>query len=83
MPPNSLSVVVDMIGFCFTSIQDGVLIDFSQMKAFSYNEDLDSITLEPGVRWGEVCGGLQAQGVSPVGGRVLSASIYFLFGHHT
>jgi hypothetical protein len=51
------------------SINDGVLIDFSGMKSFSYDAGTDSITIEPGALWGEVYDGLQAQGVAPVGGR--------------
>ena len=51
------------------------------MKAFSYNKELDSITMEPGVRSGEVCDGLQAQGVSPVGGRESYASLSLLCRH--
>lgn len=56
-------------------IQDGVLIDFSRMKAFSYNPTRDTITIEPGVLWREVYDGLQAQGVAPVGGRVACAIV--------
>lgn len=59
------------------SIQDGVLIDFSDMKNFSYNAEQDSITIEPGALWGEVYDGLQALGVAPVGGRATSVLIYF------
>ncbi|KAF9506681.1 hypothetical protein BS47DRAFT_1367195 [Hydnum rufescens UP504] len=51
-------------------INNGVLIDFSQMKAFSYDPVRDSIFIEPGVLNGEVYDGLQSQGVAPVGGRV-------------
>lgn len=52
-----------------SSIENGVLIDFSQMKNYSYDVSRDIITIEPGVLWGEVYDGLQAQGVAPVGGR--------------
>jgi FAD/FMN-containing dehydrogenase len=50
-------------------IQNGVLIDFSHMKSYSYNSSSDTITMQPGVLWGEVCDGLEKQGVAPVGGR--------------
>ncbi|KIM77618.1 hypothetical protein PILCRDRAFT_615179 [Piloderma croceum F 1598] len=53
----------------WNTIQDGVLIDFSLMKSFSYDAEQDSISIEPGVLWNEVYDGLQSQGVSPVGGR--------------
>jgi len=46
------------------------------MKNFSYDAKRDSITIEPGVLWNEVYDGLQAQGVSPVGGRETSVSIH-------
>ncbi|KAF9519061.1 hypothetical protein BS47DRAFT_1337625 [Hydnum rufescens UP504] len=54
----------------WNTINNGVLIDFSQMKAFSYDPVRDSISIEPGVLLGEVSDGLQSQGVAPVGGRV-------------
>ena len=46
-----------------------VLIDFSDMKSYSYNSSSDTITMQPGVLWGEVCDGLEKQGVAPVGGQ--------------
>ena len=58
------------------SIQDGVLIDFSDMKGFSYDAKRDTIIIEPGALWNEVYDGLQAQGVAPVGGRETSVSIF-------
>ncbi|KAF9509516.1 hypothetical protein BS47DRAFT_1349197 [Hydnum rufescens UP504] len=54
----------------WNTINNGVLIDFFQMKAFSYDPVRDSIFIEPGVLNGEVYDGLQSQGVAPVGGRV-------------
>ncbi|KAF9506678.1 hypothetical protein BS47DRAFT_1304981 [Hydnum rufescens UP504] len=54
----------------WNTINNGVLIDFSQMKSFSYDPVRDSIFIEPGVLNGEVSDGLQSQGVAPVGGRV-------------
>ncbi|KAF9512461.1 hypothetical protein BS47DRAFT_1363136 [Hydnum rufescens UP504] len=54
----------------WNTIDNGVLIDFSQMKAFSYDPMCNSIFIEPGVLFGEVYDGLQSQGVAPVGGRV-------------
>ncbi|KAF9506679.1 hypothetical protein BS47DRAFT_1367192 [Hydnum rufescens UP504] len=54
----------------WNTIDNGVLIDFSQMKAFSYDPVRDSIFIEPGVLLEEVYDGLQSQGVAPVGGRL-------------
>lgn len=39
------------------------------MNAYSYNSTSDSITIEPGVLWGNIYEGLAPQGVAPVGGR--------------
>jgi hypothetical protein len=49
------------------------------MKNFTYDAKRDSITIEPGVLWNEVYDGLQAQGVSPVGGR----ETFVLIHRHT
>ncbi|KAF9513326.1 hypothetical protein BS47DRAFT_1393421 [Hydnum rufescens UP504] len=54
----------------WNTIDNGVLIDFSQMKAFSYDPICNSISIEPGVLLGEVYDGLQSHGVAPVGGRL-------------
>ncbi|KAF9506677.1 hypothetical protein BS47DRAFT_1304963, partial [Hydnum rufescens UP504] len=56
----------------WNTIDNGVLIDFSQMKAFSYDPVRNSIFIEPGVLLEEVYDGLQSQGVAPVGGRVVT-----------
>ncbi|EEB97643.1 hypothetical protein MPER_02999 [Moniliophthora perniciosa FA553] len=51
------------------SVAGGVLIDFKNMKQATYDAQKDSITLQPGIRWGEVVAKLAPQGVAPVGGR--------------
>lgn len=54
------------------------------MKAYSYDQVKDTISIEPGALWGEIYDGLQFQGVAPVGGRetsVLDFSSYINFSH--
>lgn len=53
----------------FDSIEDGVLIDLSRMKAVSYDKKHNSIHLEPGVLWEEAYTAMEPYGVAPVGGR--------------
>jgi hypothetical protein len=48
------------------------------MRNFSYDAKRNLISIEPGVLWNEIYDGLQAQGVSPVGGRETSVSIFSL-----
>ncbi|KAJ7053076.1 hypothetical protein C8F01DRAFT_1065317 [Mycena amicta] len=52
----------------WNTVQDGVLIIFSNMQNVSYNATKDSITLEPGVHWGNAATQLSPFGVAPVGG---------------
>ncbi|KAJ7765610.1 FAD-binding domain-containing protein [Mycena metata] len=52
----------------WNTVQDGVLISFSQMKNVSYDPVTDSITLQPGVHWDEAITALEPLGVAPVGG---------------
>lgn len=51
------------------SVQNGVLILFRHMKNVTFNRRTDTITLDPGVRWGEALSALEPHGVAPVGGR--------------
>ncbi|TFK32382.1 FAD-binding domain-containing protein [Crucibulum laeve] len=53
----------------WNTVQNGVLIHFSHMTDVSYNPSTDTITLQPGVHWGNVYNVLEPQGVAPVGGR--------------
>ncbi|KZP16919.1 FAD-binding domain-containing protein [Athelia psychrophila] len=53
----------------WNTVENGVLIDFRQMTAYSYNPTSNTITMQPGVLWGNVYNGLSPQGVAPVGGR--------------
>ncbi|KAF7966288.1 hypothetical protein HWV62_39233 [Athelia sp. TMB] len=62
-------------------VENGVLVDFSQMKAYAYNSTSDTITMQPGVLWGDVYDGLQSHGVAPVGGRQSDVGVSgFLLG---
>ncbi|KAJ7075111.1 FAD-binding domain-containing protein [Mycena belliarum] len=54
----------------WNTVQDGVLIIFSNMKNVSYDAVKDSIVLEPGIHWEEAITALEPYGVAPVGGRV-------------
>ena len=53
----------------FTRVQDGVLFFFSRMKNVTYDATKDTITLQPGVHWGEALTELEPLGVAPMGGR--------------
>ncbi|KAJ7051099.1 hypothetical protein C8F01DRAFT_1212818 [Mycena amicta] len=52
----------------WNTVQDGVLIIFSNMQNVSYNATQDSITFEPGVHWGNATAQMSPFGVAPVGG---------------
>jgi len=66
------------------SIQDGILFYFSHMKEVSYNSSKDTITLQPGIHWGEALNTLEALGVAPMGGRLrYDQVINFTFCSHS
>lgn len=52
------------------SVENGVLISFLFMNSTSYDPGTDTITLLPGIRWGQAVSTLEPLGVAPVGGRV-------------
>ncbi|KAJ7765664.1 hypothetical protein B0H16DRAFT_1794651 [Mycena metata] len=64
----------------WNTVQDGVLIIFSQMKNASYDSVSDTITLEPGIHWQEAVAVLEPFGVAPVGGRVGDIGTGLLLG---
>ncbi|KAJ3998422.1 hypothetical protein F5050DRAFT_1567251 [Lentinula boryana] len=64
----------------WNTIQDGVLISFMNMNTSSYDPDRDTITMEPGVRWGEVITAMEPLGVAPVGGRISEVGTGLLLG---
>ncbi len=47
-----------------------MLIDFSSMRGFSYDATTSTVSVEPGLRWGEVYNMSEPYGVAPMGGRV-------------
>ncbi|KAF9461947.1 hypothetical protein BDZ94DRAFT_770917 [Collybia nuda] len=64
----------------WNAVRDGVLIYFRDMKAVSYDSRKDTITMQPGVRWGEAVNTLAPLGVAPVGGRAAHVGSGFLLG---
>jgi len=53
----------------FFSVNDGILISFSSMKAVFYDSERDTITFEPGITWADAVAGLESEGVAAVGAR--------------
>lgn len=62
------------------SVAGGVLIDFSQMTKFEYSKDKGSITVQPGLRWGEIYNLAEPYGVAPMGGRVQHVGTGLILG---
>ena len=52
------------------NIQDGVTIDLSGLDRFSVSSDRKSVTIGPGLRWGEVYTKLATYGLAVPGGRL-------------
>jgi hypothetical protein len=52
------------------SVQGGVLIHFMNMRNISYDAAGGSVTLEPGITWGQALDFLEPLGVAVAGGRV-------------
>ncbi|KAJ7151920.1 FAD-binding domain-containing protein [Mycena crocata] len=67
-----------MVGW--NSISDGVLIAFTHMKNASYSPATDTITVQPGVHWGDVMTAVEPYGVSVVGGRSSDVGTGLLLG---
>jgi hypothetical protein len=51
------------------SISDSILISFAHMSNTSYNPLTDTVTVQPGVHWGDAIAAIEPYGVSIVGGR--------------
>lgn len=62
------------------SVQGGVLIDFSKMTAFSYNDKAKTVSIGPGLRWGQVYNLSEPFGVAPMGGRVYHVGTGLILG---
>ncbi|KAJ7136833.1 FAD-binding domain-containing protein [Mycena epipterygia] len=67
-----------MVGW--NSITKGVLISFSHMVDVSYNSATDTITLQPGVHFGDAMTAVQSYGVSVIGGRAKDIGTGLLLG---
>ncbi|TFK32381.1 hypothetical protein BDQ12DRAFT_707669 [Crucibulum laeve] len=64
----------------WNNVQDGVLIFFSHMKNISFDATTDTITLQPGIHWGEALNTLEPLGVAPMGGRITDVGTGLLLG---
>ncbi|TFK23883.1 FAD-binding domain-containing protein [Coprinopsis marcescibilis] len=60
--------------------EEGILISFMHMSGVSYNETRDTITLQPGIRWGDAIRRLEPLGVAPLGGRLPDVGTGLLLG---
>lgn len=61
---------VSHIYWYFCSVPDGILFFFSHMQNVTYDPISDTITLEPGIHWGDALTQLSPLGVAPLGGRL-------------
>lgn len=59
----------------FSSIQDGILIDLSQLNKITVSDDRATVSVGPGQRWGDVYSTLDAYGVSVIGGRIPNVGV--------
>lgn len=62
------------------SVDGGVLLDFSLMRDFSYSASAGTVSVGPGLRWGEVYNMSEAYGVAPMGGRVYHVGTGLVLG---
>lgn len=62
------------------SVDGGVLIDFSKMRDFSYDSNAGTVSVGPGLRWGEVYNMSEPYGVAPMGGRVYHVGTGLVLG---
>ncbi|KAF7335779.1 FAD-binding protein [Mycena venus] len=67
-----------MVGW--NSINDGVLISFAHMTNTSYNQQSDTITVQPGVHWGDAMATVEPFGVSVIAGRASDIGTGLLLG---
>ncbi|KAJ7048993.1 hypothetical protein C8F01DRAFT_1186226 [Mycena amicta] len=64
----------------WNTVQEGVLIVFSRMQNVSYDATKNSVTIEPGIHWGDATAQLSSHGVAVVGGRVAGVGTGLLLG---
>lgn len=64
------------------NIEDGVTLDLRVLNHFSFSENMTSVTLGPGLRWGEVYNKLATQGLAVPGARSADVGVggYLLGG---
>ncbi|KAJ6595028.1 FAD-binding domain-containing protein [Mycena vulgaris] len=67
-----------MVGW--NSISDGVLVSFAHMTNVSYSPVTDTITVQPGVHWGDAMAAIEPHGVSVIGGRASDIGMGLLLG---
>ncbi|KAJ7055738.1 FAD-binding domain-containing protein [Mycena amicta] len=67
-----------MVGW--NTITNGVLISFAHMNTTTYNSASDTITLQPGVHWGDAMNVVESFGVSAIGGRATDIGTGLLLG---
>ncbi|KAJ6531140.1 hypothetical protein B0H19DRAFT_1190558 [Mycena capillaripes] len=67
-----------MVGY--NSISNGVLISFALMQNVSYDAKADTVTVQPGVHWGNAVNYLQSYGVAVLGGRAADVGTGLLLG---
>ncbi|KAJ7151916.1 hypothetical protein C8R43DRAFT_1067457 [Mycena crocata] len=67
-----------MVGW--NSISDGVLISFARMTNVSYSAVTDTVTVAPGVHWGDAIAAIEPYGVTVIGGRARDIGIGLLLG---
>ncbi len=48
----------------FGTVDNGIVIDFSLMKAIAFDEETGTVRIEPGCTWGEVSAALQPYGLA-------------------
>ncbi|KAJ9474900.1 FAD-binding PCMH-type domain-containing protein [Pseudozyma hubeiensis] len=62
------------------SVEGGVLIDFSKMTGFAFDAGAGTVSVEPGLRWGDVYNLSAVHGVAPMGGRVSHVGTGLILG---
>ncbi|KAJ7652381.1 FAD-binding domain-containing protein, partial [Mycena polygramma] len=72
-----------MVGEHTTLIKDineGILISFAHMSNVSYNSTTDTVTVQPGVHWGDAMAAVESHGVSVIGARASDVGMGLLLG---
>ncbi|KAF9441904.1 FAD-binding domain-containing protein [Macrolepiota fuliginosa MF-IS2] len=64
----------------WNTVQDGVLIYFTNMNNVTYDAKTNRATIQPGVRWGDALQQLEPYGVAPMGGRLGNIGTGLLLG---